>query len=155
MSRGRKAEPEIEFSTAGISTRSRIFSAAPHEHVREREHGGGAAHVLLHVEHAAVGLDVEPAGVEAHALADQRDLRMRRIAPGHVDQARRAVGGAADRVDEREILLEQIVADDRADAGAVAGGERARGIFELGRAHVVRRRVDQVAREADALDDAA
>ena len=36
------------------------------------------------------------------------------IAPGDVDQAGRAVGGggAADRMDEREVLLEQILADD-------------------------------------------
>ena len=34
---------------------------------------GRAAHVLLHDQHAAGRLDVEPAGVEADALADQRD----------------------------------------------------------------------------------
>ena len=33
--------------------------------------------------------------------------------------SRGARGGAADRVDQREVLLQQIVADDRADAGAV------------------------------------
>ena len=31
-----------------------------------------AAHVLLHPKHALGGLDVETAGIEAHALADQR-----------------------------------------------------------------------------------
>ena len=33
------------------------------------------------MQHAALGLDVETAGVEAHALADQRDARMIGIAP--------------------------------------------------------------------------
>ena len=101
MSRGRKAEPEIEFSTAGISTRRRIFRPAIHQHVGERQHRGGAAHVLLHVEHAALGLDVEAAGIEAHALANERDLGMFRIAPGEVDQARRPRGGASDGMNER------------------------------------------------------
>ena len=33
-------------------------------------------------------------------------------------------------------------------------GELARGVFELRRAHVVRRRVDEIARQRDAFDDA-
>ena len=81
-------------------------------------------------------------------------LGWRWIAPGDVDQARRAGGGAADRVNEREVLLEQVVADDRAHICAVAMRERARGLFELRRTHVVRRRVDEIARQADAFDDA-
>ena len=36
------------------------------------EHGGGAAHVPLHLLHAARWLERDAAGVEAHALADQR-----------------------------------------------------------------------------------
>ncbi len=80
------------------------LDAARHQHVGERQHRRRAAHVLLHVQHAGVGLDVEPAGVEADALADQRHLRMRGVAPGEVDQAGRAVRGAADRVDQREVL---------------------------------------------------
>ena len=126
----------------------------PHQHVREREEGRGAAHVLLHVEHAGFGLDVEPAGVETHALADQRDLGMSRIAPADVDEPRRALGGAADRVDERKVFGEEVLAHDRAHAGAVAARQRAGGMFEIGRAHVIGRRVDEVARERDALDDA-
>ena len=63
--------------------------------------------------------------------------------------------GAADRVDEREVLAQEILADDHLHAGAVLGRQRARGVFELRRAHVVRRRVDQVAREEDALGDPA
>ena len=66
----------------------------------------------------------------------------------------RAVGRAADRVDEREVLLQQVVADDHADFAPWRLAERAGGGFELGRAHVVGRRVDQVARKRDALGDA-
>ncbi len=61
---------------------------------------------------------------------------------------------AADRMDEREILREEVLADDRAHGRAVAAGERARGLLELARAHVVGRRVDEIARQADPLDDA-
>ena len=78
---------------------------------------------------------------------------MRRVAPGDVDEPRRAIGRTPDRVDEREVLLEEIVADDRTDAGAMLSGQRAGGEFEIGGAHVVRRRVDEVARQRHALGD--
>ena len=125
-----------------------------HDHVGEREHGRGAAHVLLHQQHRAFGLDVEAAGVEAHALADQRHLRCRRIAPSEVDQAGLPGGGAADRMNERKIVGEEIVADDHARARAVAAGERRGRIGDLAGPHVVRRRVDEVAREIDGLGGA-
>src|SRR5262249_9408465 len=93
-------------------------------------------------------------GVEADTLADERDLGMGGIAPAHVDQTWRAIGGAADGMDERKILLEQIVADDRREARAVTIGKRAGSLLELRRPHVVCGRVDEIAREKDACDDA-
>jgi hypothetical protein len=57
-------------------------------------------------------------------------------------------------VDQREILLQQIVADDGADVGVMLRGYRARRVLELAGTHVVRRRVDQVAHQRDRLDDA-
>ena len=127
---------------------------ARHDHMRERERSGRAAHVLLHIEHGGLGLDVEPAGIEADALADERDARIIHITPGQIDQARLPCGGAADRMNEREILPQQIVADRGPGAGAVLGGKRARGLFEIGRSHVVRRRVDEVAHQRDRFDHA-
>src|SRR5262252_9799554 len=97
---------------------------------------------------------IAAARIEAHALANERDLGMARLTPGEIDEARGARGGAADRVNERKILLEQVLADDRAHLGAVARRERARGRFELSRPEIVRRRVDEIAREGDAVDDA-
>ena len=70
----------------------------------ERQRGGGAAHVLLHEQHAARRLDIETAGVEADALADERHQRRALAPPRQVDEARRARAGAADRMDHREIL---------------------------------------------------
>ena len=61
------------------------------------------------------------------------------------DQARRAMRGAADGVDRREVLVEQVFAADHFDARAVRFGEFAAGLFELVRAHVFGGRVDQVA----------
>ena len=57
-------------------------------------------------------------------------------------------------MDHREILLQQIVADDGLDRAAVSCGKAARGLLEFGRAEIVGRRVDQIARERDALGDA-
>ncbi len=59
------------------------------DHPGEAEHARRPAHVLLHQRHVVAGLDVEAAGVEADALADQRHLRVRRVAPGDVEKARR------------------------------------------------------------------
>src|SRR5262249_27137153 len=79
---------------------------------------------------------------------------MARLAPGEIDEARGARGGAADRADERKILPRQVVADAGAHLGAVARSERARRRFEPGGSQVVRRGVDEIAREGDAVDDA-
>ena len=43
-----------------------------HQQVREPERNGRPTHVLLHERHAGARLDIEAAGIEAHALADQR-----------------------------------------------------------------------------------
>ena len=75
------------------------------DHVGEAERIGGAAHVLLHEEHAARRLDVEAAGIEADALADDGDLRMRRLAGDDIDEPRLAPRRRrpADGVDHREV----------------------------------------------------
>jgi len=123
--------------------------------VCEPQHGSGPAHILLHVEHARLALDVEAAGVEAHSLSDQRDLGMIRLTPGEIDQPRRARGRASDRMNEGKILLEEIISDYRSHRGAMALGKRTGGLFKLGWAHVVGRSVDEVACEKDAFDNAA
>jgi hypothetical protein len=96
---------------------------------------------------APPGLDVEAAGVEAHAFADDADLRMRRIAPLDIDQARRDSGRATDSVNGREPLLEQIVADDHAMSRSVATRNLHGCLRQCFRRQVVGRRVDEVACE--------
>ena len=113
---------------------------------------GRPAHVLLHQPHGRAGLQVQPAGVEANALADQRHFRCVRLAPGQVDQPGRVVAGPADGVDGREILLQQCVAHGLVHLGAEVAGQRAGGGGQGFRPHVVGRRVDQVAHQANGGD---
>src|SRR5882757_6573889 len=60
--------------------------------------GAGAAHVPFHVFHAAGGLQRDAAGVEAHALADQRHrlLRLGPVHPAHHQELRFALTALAD-----------------------------------------------------------
>ena len=80
--------------------------------VAERSHGGddgaAAAHVALHRQHALAGLDVEAAGVEGDALADEdhRGHALGGPARGvvHADQPGLVDGAAADGADAAEAL---------------------------------------------------
>ena len=60
--------------------------------------------------------------------------------------------GAADGVNERKILVQKLVADDRGDARIVPRRDLTRGLFELRRAHIVGRRIDEIARQGHGLD---
>ena len=105
----------------------------------------GAAHVLLHVAHAVGWFDVQAAGVETHALADDHHVRMRGVAPVQFDQPRGAVRGAAHGVDGGEVARQQIIAGHHLDLGAVRGGQVTGGGFQVLRTHVLAGRVDPVA----------
>ena len=129
MSRGRKLPPAIEFSTAGMSTRSRTFSLRAMIMCASANAVAAPPISFFMLSIDASGLMSRPAGVEADALADQRHVRMLDVAPRHVDQPRRTGGGAADGVNERKILRQQIVADDRGDRGVVPRGDLPRGLL--------------------------
>src|SRR5437588_11163968 len=60
----------------------------------------------------------------------------------------------ADGMDQRKVLLQEIVADDRLKRRAVAARECVSGVCKVGGAKIVRRRVDEIARERDTLGDA-
>jgi hypothetical protein len=72
-----------------------------------------------------IPLDVETAAVEAHALADQRDLRMRGIAPSEFDQARLAAlrRRLSDRMDHR-IAAFEVAASGDGDGRAMRFAQR-------------------------------
>ena len=78
------------------------------------------------------------------------------FAPAQLDQPRRARASAARPTAwiSGKFCLSRSSPTMRAEFRAVLLGERAGGGFELGRAHVVGRRVDEVARQRHALGDA-
>ena len=95
----------------------------------------------------APGLMSSPPVSKHTPLPTRRDLGMRRIAPFDIDQARRHGSGTTDGVNGGETFLEQVVADDHAMSRAVAARDFDGGLRQCLRRHVVRRRVDQIARE--------
>jgi hypothetical protein len=115
-----------------------------HHQPRQRQHMGGSAHVLLHQRHAAGGFQVQSARVEAHALADQAQQWRVLVPPVQFDQTRRPAGCAADGVDGRKIAGQQLLADDDLDLGAEGVGLPGDRVGQVGRPHVLGRRIDQV-----------
>ena len=69
----------------------------------------------------------------------------------HVNQTRRAVGGAANGVDHRQVLLQQCLPGGHLDLRAVLLGQLPRCGFKVGRPHVRGGCVDQVAGQHLAL----
>ena len=121
-----------------------------HEHARERQHQRGAAHVLLHEDHAARGFDVEAAGVEADALAHERDQRRALLSPAHVDEPRLARAALAHLIDEWIVLPQQVLADDDPAFGFMLQRETLNRFAQFSGTQVVRGRIDEVARLASA-----
>ena len=125
-----------------------------HDEPRQRQRRRRAAHVLFHQFHSGRRLDVEAAGVECDALADERDFRRVRASPGKVDDPRLLGGRAPDRVDERKIGGEKLVAAHHADARVKTLGELDDLLLERVRPERVGRGVDKVASETNRRRDA-
>ncbi len=71
----------MEFSTAGISTRSRTFSPPAMTMWASASAVAAPPMSFFMLSMPASGLIFETAGVEADAFADQRDARMLGVAP--------------------------------------------------------------------------
>ena len=89
MSPGRKAAPEIAFSTAGMRTPQAHGQLRAMTIWRRRSACRGAAHVLLHQQHGGGGLDVEATGVEGRPPCRRGSPWARSLRPISVDQAGR------------------------------------------------------------------
>ena len=116
--------------------------------------GSGAAHVALHVLHAAGRLDGDAAGVEDDALADEDKRLGFRVGagPAHDDDARRP-GRALRNADERahlEAANRPLVEHLHRDAVL---GELLEAVGELDGAEDIGRLVDEIAGEIDAFGD--
>ena len=127
------------------------------ERLHQPDHAGRARHVALHVLHAGGGLQRDAAGVEGDALADQRDrvaaLRAG-AAPLHDHDVARLLAALPDR--EQRVHAEplQRLGSEHFDLHADLC-ELLRARRELGRAEHVRRLVDEIARERDAVENCA
>ena len=71
-------EPAVDCDTAPRSSREREQRA---------DRDGAALHVLVHVVHALVRLEIDAAGVETDALADERDVRRAPLRAAAADSA--------------------------------------------------------------------
>ena len=69
------------------------------------------------------------------------------ITPAQFEHPRCAIARSADRMYERIIRSEQIVADDAAKLGAMPRGQIAHDRFEFSGPEIVGRRVDEVTRQ--------
>ena len=90
--------------------------------------------------------DVQAAGIEADALAHQRDLRTA-TAPSEIDETRCPAAGAADDMNCRVVSLEKLLAGGDGTLGSETLGQIAGGGCEFCRPHVFGRRVDKIAHE--------
>ena len=97
----RAEHPRVTAARAQGAARNRILDrrddhpqadrqAKRHDHPGKANNRSRPAHILLHQVHACGRLDVEAPGVEAHALADQRQARPG-LAPVQVKQTRGTV----------------------------------------------------------------
>ncbi|ETC89701.1 hypothetical protein XHC_0763, partial [Xanthomonas hortorum pv. carotae str. M081] len=134
-----------------------VFHRRHHHHQVDRQLGldrghegaddvGAAAHVVFHFLDAALRLEVDAAGVEGDALADQHiGARIAAAVPLQHDQVR-AVGRAARYRQQRahaERFHLRLVQDLGFGAGKLAG-KRGGGLGQVGRGAVVRRQVAQL-----------
>ena len=124
------------------------------ERVHQPDDAAGPRHVALHVLHAGGRLDRDAAGVEAHALADEGDRRRSLLAavPAHHHEAAVVRGALPDAEQRAHAELAHRLDVENLDADAeLAQGRGAAG--ELGRIEHVRRLVDEIARQHDAVGD--
>src|SRR3546814_14050103 len=116
-------------SDLGVAV-DRVLDRRHHDHEVDRQlhlhrrderadDGGAAAHVVLHLLDAALGLEIDAAGVEGDALADQRErLGIAAAIPAPHHQVR--TGGRSARDRERKGLLE----GKRCSVSVALGGYR-------------------------------
>ena len=101
------------FSVIASQASAASGARSSRERDQRRQRHRAAGHVGVHVEHRAVRLEIDAAGVEQDALADQRDVRAR--APL---RRRAGRGSAGARCRRRAPALPARDGEERAGAGA-------------------------------------
>ena len=119
-----------------------------HDDPGQAEDGRGAAHVLLHPQHAGGWLQVIAAGIETDAFAAERQQRriVRRGAAAPVEgyNPRRSHRTASDRGDRREGFLQRRIRE-HSGCGAIAIRQRYGEVGQFDRSQDIGGRVDQIA----------
>ena len=154
---GRKAAPAMAFSTAGMRTRRRKGSPASMIMWARPSTLAAPPMSFFISSMPEAGLMSRPPESKHTPLPTKRQRRRVRVAPGEVDEARRARErrGGADGMDQREAVGKKAFADDLGEDGAVAQRQIAGGFGKLRRPEVVGGGVDEIARQEDAVGDAA
>jgi hypothetical protein len=142
------------FSTRPMTPMALTLGLAAGQRVHEAGHGGGAAHVPLHVFHAVGRLDRDAAGVEADALADEGDGLVALLAaiPLHDGDLTVAHAAHADGQQGVEAELRQLLLAEDFDLQAELL-EALHPLRELFGVQNVGGLADQIARELHGLGD--
>ena len=116
-----------------------------HDKVGERQRMRGSAHILFHQPHADRALDIEPARIEHHALANNGDAWVAFVTPFKLNQPWRIVARRrhADSVDQRIAGLQFMPLSDM-QFTFVGLGEPCRFGLQLLRPKIDGRAVDHV-----------
>ena len=119
-----------------------------HDQPRQRQRMRRPAHILLHQQHAGGRLDIQPARIETHSLADQRHARGAGVAPCQFNQARGmvAAGSPAHRVDHGVVALQDVAARHM-QLRLMRLGQLFRLGFKVGRSHIFGGGIHQIANQ--------
>src|SRR5215831_14364340 len=149
MSSGRNASPETEFSTAGMRTRSRTLSLRS---ITMRASASTVAPPAMSFFIISIELD----GLRSSPPVSKQTPLPTRVTLGWLGlpQVMSISRGALNRVNQGEVLLEQVLADDALHLGAERLRKFACGGFEVGRPHIIRGRIDEIACQRNAPGDA-
>ena len=126
------------------------------ERMHEADDAGGARHVALHVLHALRRLDRDAAGIEAHALADEGDRIGSALAavPAHDDEPRNSCAEPWPTPSSAPMPSFFIAGTSSTSTLTPSLVKRGGAARELRRIEDVRRLIDEVARQDDAVGDA-
>ena len=135
MSPGRVECGPGMFSTAGATASSGVPGARRGDRRDGRDHRARTGLVHLHLFHPVGRLDADAAGVEADALADDREVPVERVAlpfPARAqdDHPRRVVAASADGHEHAHAELGGPLRLDDVDPQAVLLGDRPRLVGE-------------------------
>ena len=122
-----------------------------HDHIGKAQHRCRAAHILFHHQHGGRGFKIKTARIETHPLADQCYFRGGFITPCDVNKARCVRRRPPHRMHHREVVGQQILANDICLLRFKFTCHLRGGGFQTGGAQIASGQVDQVSHQSDRL----